>query len=260
MWLAVQGQCRDGTVVEMSQDTSCEDHSGFAQLLLVDVARCVDGSTSSYVVFADTCRNSGGVAEWLATHGECRDGTVIEVSPAASCEPHGGLGRLLPADFDPTAATTSAPTPTTSSPPPSTAQSSMTTTPAAPEPGIGGTDTSGDLTFTVNSFEDPATENNQFLQPEPGNRYVAVEVTITNPTDETESFYTLLLAELIDSQNQTWTPSIFGLSDRPSLDVDIPPGESRRGWIAFEVPESSNGLRLRLKGNLTADGAFFTLS
>jgi hypothetical protein len=93
-----------------------------------------------------------------------------------------------------------------------------------------------------------------------GNRYVAVEVSITNPTDETQSFSTLLYAELIDSQNQTWDASIFGLSDRPGLDVDIPSGETRQGWIAFEVPEASSGFRLRLKGSITADRAIFTLS
>lgn len=266
VWLAAQGQCRDGTVVEMSEETTCEDHGGFGQLLRIDVARCADGSVSSYIVFADTCRTSGGVVEWLATYGECRDGTAIEMSPAASCELHGGFVRLMPVDFDPAATTVVAPTTTapalaTSSTPAVTALPAATTTaPGSGDPGVGGTDTSGDLSFTVNTFEDPVTDANEFLGPEPGNRFVAVEVTITNMSEDMESFSTLLFAELIDSQNQSWDVSIFGLSDRPGLDVEIPPGESRRGWIAFEVPESSMGFRLRLKGNITAQGAVFTLS
>ena len=79
-------------------------------------------------------------------------------------------------------------------------------------------------------------------------------------SDDIESFSTLLFAELIDSQDQSWNISLFGLGDRPGLDVEIPTGESRRGWIAFEAPESSTGFRLRLMGSITAEGAVFNLS
>ena len=84
------------------------------------------------------------------------------------------------------------------------------------------------------------TDSNEFFGPDPGTGS-SFQATITNMSDDIESFSTLLFVELIDSQDQSWNISLFGLGDRPGLDVEIPTTESRRGWIAFEAPESSTG-------------------
>ena len=48
--------------------------------------------------------------------------------------------------------------------------------------------------------------------------------------------------------------SLFAVSDRATIDGEIPAGESRRGWVGFELPETSSGLRLFVDGVLFGDG------
>ena len=112
VWLAAFGECNDGTVIALSSDASCADHDGFKGLLAPDfeptpnpddVARCKNGVFSNNTDFRATCSSAGGVDEWLATYGECVDGTVIEMSKSASCSGHDGFKELLPADFSPPA-------------------------------------------------------------------------------------------------------------------------------------------------------------
>ena len=48
-------------------------------------------------------------------------------------------------------------------------------------------------------------------------------------------------------------------TDLPQLDGEVGPGEARRGGIVFEVTPDATGLRLRLKGGVTATGSLFEL-
>jgi hypothetical protein len=48
-------------------------------------------------------------------------------------------------------------------------------------------------------------------------------------------------------------------TDLSQLDGEVGPGEARRGGIVFEVTQDATGLRLRLKGNITATGSLFEL-
>jgi len=101
----------------MSEDASCpdDDFKGLLPLDYVsapatdDVARCNDGLFSNNTDFAATCSSAGGVAEWLATFGECTDGTVIKMSEDASC-PDDDFKGLLPPDYVPVTTTTVPPT------------------------------------------------------------------------------------------------------------------------------------------------------
>lgn len=259
-WLAPYGRCGDGHVIAMSEDATCDDHDGFDALLPPsyvpqpeqgDVALCANGTYSANTDFGATCSSSGGVDIWLAPYGECGDGEIVVMGPDADCDNHGGFARLLPADFTPPTAVVAT----------SAAPGIPTTIVGTDEVlGIGDTDTTGAFQFTVHAFEDPVVETDGLIAPADGSRYVAVEVTITNTSAAVETFSTLLGAELIDSMNQSWDVSLFATSNRPSIDGDVPPGDSRRGWIAFEVPADSIGFRLRLTGNLTAEGTTFTVS
>ncbi|MPY91970.1 MAG: hypothetical protein GEV08_02580 [Acidimicrobiia bacterium] len=69
------------------------------------VARCKDGDFSNNLDFGKTCSGGDGVDTWLATYGQCRDESVIIMGPEASCDGHGGFRYLLPAGYEPTAAT-----------------------------------------------------------------------------------------------------------------------------------------------------------
>lgn len=124
---------------------------------------------------------------------------------------------------------------------------------------VGQTAHTGDFDVTMHTVEDPFVSSNQFDRPSEGNRFVAVELTVTNTSDEQRTLSTLLGAEVTDSLSRVWDVALAGL-DLPQLDGTVPPGESRRGWIVFEVPDDATGLRLRIKGNLTATGSLFALS
>lgn len=132
-WLAPYGECKDGSVIKMSEDASCEDNGGFKRLLPPDyapkagkgdVAQCEDGTFSDNTDFSATCSSRGGVKKWLAPYGKCKDGKLIKMSKSASCDGHEGFRGLLPVDFVPptttttAAPTTTAPAPTTTAPPP----------------------------------------------------------------------------------------------------------------------------------------------
>jgi hypothetical protein len=117
----------------------------------------------------------------------------------------------------------------------------------------------GDFDVLLHTVEDPYVPSNEFERPSEGHRYVAVEVEVSNSSDEAQPMSTLLGAEVMDSASRAWNIALAGL-DRPQLDGTVAAGESRRGWIVFEVAQDSTGLRLRLKGNLTATGSLFALS
>lgn len=124
---------------------------------------------------------------------------------------------------------------------------------------IGQTARTGDFDVTLHTVEDPYVPSNPFDRPGDGNRFVAVELTATNTSDVQKPLSTMLGAEVTDSLSRPWDVAFAGF-DLPQLDGMVPAGESRRGWIVFEVPNDATGLRLRIKGNLTATGSLFALS
>lgn len=99
---------------------------------------------------------------------------------------------------------------------------------------------------------------NQFDRPSPGRRHVAVELNVINTTNEFKTFSTLLGLEVIDSLGQRWNIAFAGI-DLPSLDGGVAPGSNIRGWAVFDVPHDSSGLRLSVKGSITASGIAFNL-
>lgn len=66
-----------------------------------NVALCNDGGYSDNTDFSATCSGGDGIDKWLATFGECRDGTIIKLSATASCDDNDGFKRLLPAGYEP---------------------------------------------------------------------------------------------------------------------------------------------------------------
>lgn len=123
---------------------------------------------------------------------------------------------------------------------------------------VGQTGHTGDLDITLNTVNDPFTPTNSFEKPGDGKRFVAVEVTAKNNSDKPLAFSSLIGVEVTDSEGRPWNIAIAG-TDKPQLDGTVQPGEPRRGWMVFEVDQASSGLRLRVKGNLTATGVVFAL-
>lgn len=123
---------------------------------------------------------------------------------------------------------------------------------------VGQTAQTSDFEVTLRAVEDPMNTGNEFDTPKAGNRFVGVEFEVKNVGSERQTLSTLLGAELIDSLNRPYDIALAGL-DRPQLDGEVVPGQSRRGWITFEVPADATGLKVRLKGSLTAQGSLFVL-
>lgn len=124
---------------------------------------------------------------------------------------------------------------------------------------IGATATTGAFGVTAHAFEDPVIQPDDLIDTVAGHRLVAVETTVTNTSSSRQSFSTMLLVELVDSLERTWSASVFGVSDRPGLDARVAPGVSRRGWVGFEVPADATGFRFSVKGNLAAEATTFSL-
>lgn len=114
--------------------------------------------------------------------------------------------------------------------------------------------------MTVHGVEDPWVADDELETPlDDANRFVAVEATIESTGDDPQGFSSLLQAELIDSEDRTWDAAHAGF-ELPQLDaVTVGPDEVRRGWVVFEVPPDAEDFRVRIKGELTANGSVFDL-
>ncbi len=128
---------------------------------------------------------------------------------------------------------------------------------------IGETAHTGDFDVTVNSVTDPLAPSDSFFTADPGNRFIAIDVTMANSSNEAKPVSSILSFELTDSEGRKYDLSIVGTSaaGTGTLDGDVPPQTQRRGTVAYEVPETiTTGLQLRVKGDLTAGGTVFQIS
>jgi hypothetical protein len=124
---------------------------------------------------------------------------------------------------------------------------------------VGDTAKTGDFEVTVYGFKDPQTTTNQFDKPAAGNRYVSVDVQVANKGSSQQLFSSIFGFHLVDSANRQYDLE-FSTVEPKAPDGQIPAGGAIRGLAVFEIPESTTGLRLRVQGNITASGAFFSLS
>ena len=120
-------------------------------------------------------------------------------------------------------------------------------------------DTSG-YKVAVFSFKDPQPPTNAIDTPDKGKHFVSVDVQVTNPGAKQQSFSSLIVFHLLDSQNHQYDEDLTnaGLSPGPP-EGEIAGGQSIRGWVVFQVPDGTTGLKLRVQGSITAAGAVFTL-
>lgn len=126
---------------------------------------------------------------------------------------------------------------------------------------VGGSDDSGGFLFTVHQVVDPWTPAQSFVSAAPGMRYLAVELSAENQGGEVQTFSSLLGVELRDSLDRVWE-STFTMLDpgMAGVDGEVQPGQANRGWFAAEVPADAQLVELRLRGNLTAAGAVWSLT
>ena len=119
------------------------------------------------------------------------------------------------------------------------AQENQTATPSAPPELIGQAEMPQWL-FTVQVFQDPyAGVLTRPVEPEPGIRYVAVEVVIENQSDQPLDF-TASDVRVRDEQGVEYSGDSAVVGEEPKLvSQNLPDGERTRGWVWFSIPENA---------------------
>jgi hypothetical protein len=133
-----------------------------------------------------------------------------------------------------------------------------------PPPGaaykIGDTANTSGLRVTVYAVKNPQPPTNSLLTPQTGDHFVSVDVQVTNPSADQQAFSSLIAFHLLDAQNRQYDEDITGAGLNPGApDGQIAGGQSIRGFVVFQIPNGTTGLKLRVQGSLTAAGAVFTL-
>jgi hypothetical protein len=94
------------------------------------------------------------------------------------------------------------------------------------------------LTVTLVKVADPATSSDQFMQPDSGKRWVALQIRVTNTAATVYSDSPTNGATLIDALGQHYR-STYGdttLGQAMDGEVKLAPGDSALGVIVYEVP------------------------
>ena len=109
----------------------------------------------------------------------------------------------------------------------------------------------GDWTVIAHGVTDPVTPANEFLAPSPGNRWVGVDVEVTNGDDAPQTVSSMMCFELSDSTNRSYSITITGDSSS-SMDGTVAPGGGLRGDVEFEIPEDATGLAITFDCDLVS--------
>lgn len=128
--------------------------------------------------------------------------------------------------------------------------------------GVGDTLEFEDTRFTPNELR--TSMGSEYLEPDSGNEFVIIDITVENNNSEELSVSTLLQMDLKDEMGYTYSTSISGTS---SLDRGFSQGQpiaansERRGEIAFEVEQGISPLYLMMDFAILEEGdkAFFQL-
>jgi len=116
-------------------------------------------------------------------------------------------------------------------------------TPAPPETGaIGEAVENGGYALTVHSVTDPVVPSDEFFGPDAGSRWVMVEVSITNVSDEPQDYGSYDF-KVKDADNFEYTAGFVDL-ERELSSGSLPPGDTVRGQVGFEVPVDAAIVRL----------------
>lgn len=151
--------------------------------------------------------------------------------------------------------------PAAAKPKPPTPKTTTTTAPKKKCCTIGDTGTSSGFKITVYGVMDPQPPPDpDFGSAPPGMHYVSVDVQVANPSSGNNDFSSLAGFHLLDSKNHQYDETIIPGLDPSAPDGQIPPHGAVRGFAAFQVPDGTTGLRLRVQGSITASGVVFRLS
>lgn len=119
---------------------------------------------------------------------------------------------------------------------------------------VGDTVELGDFTVTVNSTQIPFESGDEFITPNEGNIFITADTSVTNIGDEPATVSSIACFEVRDDTGQSYSLALVtGTPDPP--DGEVGPGETIRGTLAYEVPQSATGLQLRFQCDLLSTGS-----
>ena len=113
----------------------------------------------------------------------------------------------------------------------------------------------GDWQVRAHGVTDPVQSTNQFVTPAPGNRWVGVDVEVTNTGTDPQVVSSLMCFEVVDDQNRSYSMALTAEEGSTPPDGEVAAGASRRGTVTYEVPADAAGLRLTFKCDLFSTGS-----
>ena len=115
--------------------------------------------------------------------------------------------------------------------------------PPSDSPAVGSTVEAGASTYRVNEVRDPAP--GELIPPDDGNRYLAADVTQMAVEDGDISNWLNFSAQ--DSEGYIYDGTLWADLE-PIFDIGaIGAGQTVRGWVTFEVPESAVVITIRVR-------------
>ncbi|MCL2526018.1 MAG: DUF4352 domain-containing protein [Coriobacteriia bacterium] len=117
---------------------------------------------------------------------------------------------------------------------------------------IGDTVELKDFRVTVNSVR--TDMGSDMMEPDAGNEYFYVDVTIENISDSEQTVSSVMMFSVRDQQGVTMDQAIFA-DTKGSLDGTVLPGKMMTGEYAVEVPEGTTGLELQFDGAFLSGGS-----
>ena len=120
---------------------------------------------------------------------------------------------------------------------------------------LGTTHKIGDAEVTANSCR---VATSDVFPPDPGNRYIVIDVTVVNTGDDAYNISSILQTDVRDADGRVYSVTV-GPETSGTLDGTIPAGDMLRGEAAFEVPEAAT-LQFQFKQALGDDLARWDLT
>lgn len=97
----------------------------------------------------------------------------------------------------------------------------------------------GSLIITLNGVTDPYVSSNQFERPSAGQRFVAIDVTLTNDSDRPYDYNTLFDWKAQDADAFTYSPSLIAAQPFLGAGKLTVKGDQARGFVTFSAKESA---------------------
>jgi len=122
---------------------------------------------------------------------------------------------------------------------------------AYPEFRVGDQIKMDNLTFVVNGTREVKDE---FMNPGPGNIFLAIDVTVENVGEKVELVSSLGMFDLRDVEGNRYEQALFVTTGKASLNGEVAPGKKLRGEIVFKVPKEVKGLEFIIKPDFLKQG------